>query len=299
MTDSPLITRVTTYLEYVAHNRNYSPHTVKAYERVLSGFIEFTGKGTLVTEYTFSHLQQYLYYLVSERKVAPATSAQAIACFKSFGNYLIRHKIIAVNEATRLVTPKKPQTLVAFISQKVMSDTERVTSDVPEIQERRALLLELFYGSGLRLAEVHNLKWGDVAYKAKTVTVVGKGNKMRVVPLTPSAIGTLHSYREIQKGRGFPAGFKEYLFLSSSDTRYSTRTLQRDMEAQLKALGWDGKASPHVLRHSFATHLLENGADLMAVKDMLGHASLSTTQVYTHVNTKRLKDSYAQAHPRA
>ncbi|MGL1902806.1 MAG: tyrosine-type recombinase/integrase [Fibrobacterales bacterium] len=299
MTDGPLIERVTTYLEYVAHNRNFSPHTVLAYERVLSGFIEFTGKGTVVSEFTFSHLQQYLYFLVSERKVAPATSAQSIACFKSFGNYLIRHKQIMVNEATRLVTPKKPQTLVSFISQKVMSVTDTVTSEVPEIQERRALLLELFYGSGLRLAEVHDLKWGDITYKARTVTVVGKGNKMRVVPLTPSAIESLHKYRELQKGRGVPAGFKEYLFLSSTDMRYSRRTLQRDMETQLKALGWDGKASPHVLRHSFATHLLENGADLMAVKDMLGHASLSTTQVYTHVNTKRLKESYAQAHPRA
>ncbi len=294
-----LKTRIDEFLEHMALNRNCSERTIEAYARVLADYCEYTGSHLSMSDFEFNQLRQFLYYLASDRKAAPATSAQYIACFKSFGKYLFKKGCTETNEASRLVTPKKPQTLVSFISQNQLNQERVETSQNPLVQVRRDLLVELFYGSGLRLAEVHQMKWGDVQSKERTITVIGKGDKMRIVPVTEAALCQVVCYKNIMKESGISCGFKDQVFISAKGSLIGRRTLQRDIELQLRALGWEGKASPHVLRHSFATHLLENGADLMAVKEMLGHASLSTTQVYTHVNAKRLKESYAKAHPRA
>ena len=156
----------------------------------------------------------------------------------------------------------------------------------------------MFYGSGLRLGELTGLKWSQVARDGAWARVLGKGSRYRTVPLTESAKAMLDQYRAACRGNGIQTVSGPVL-VSVHGKPVGDRIIQRTVTDRLHAMGRRGKSSPHVLRHSFATHLLDHGADLMAVKEMLGHSSLSTTQKYTHVSVKKLKETYAKAHPRA
>jgi integrase/recombinase XerC/integrase/recombinase XerD len=177
-------------------------------------------------------------------------------------------------------------------------DRDPVDSDV-EIASRRHALLELFYGTGVRLSELAGANCRNLDLERGMLRVLGKGAKERLVPVTRTALEAWQEYRRYVAARGVGVGATAPLFVNARGQRLGIRTIQKDIEQQLRDLGWDGQASPHVLRHSFATHLLENGADLMAVKELLGHSSLRATQVYTHVTVAQLKDAYDKAHPRA
>jgi integrase/recombinase XerC len=166
------------------------------------------------------------------------------------------------------------------------------------VAARTRLCVEMFYGSGLRLSELTGLKWTQVARDGAWVRVLGKGSRYRTVPLTASARDMLDRYRAGCRAHGIQTTAGPVL-VSVHGKPVGNRIIQRSVTDRLHAMGRRGKSSPHVLRHSFATHLLDNGADLMAVKEMLGHSSLSTTQKYTHVSVKKLKETYAKAHPRA
>lgn len=163
---------------------------------------------------------------------------------------------------------------------------------------RARVLLELIYGSGLRISECQSLTWLRLDFQNRTVRVIGKGNKEREVPLTRESIDWFNTYKLKLAEAGRLVSAKGAVFLNEQGEAHNVRTLRRDIHDLLRSIGWEGKASPHVLRHSFATHLLENGADLMSVKEMLGHESLATTQVYTHISAERLKESFKKAHPR-
>jgi site-specific recombinase XerD len=220
-----------------------------------------------------------------------------VACLKSFGNFITARNIVERNPSQSLRFPKKERNLFSVAGEKMLTASlEAIPGVDPFLDRRDRLCLEMCYGSGLRLAELVGLKWGDFIQGGSMVRVLGKGNKMRVVPATRSAREALGAYRAACIEKGFtPRGV---LLLSSRGLPLGRRTVQRAVEARLRAQGRKGKSSPHVLRHSFATHLLDHGADLLAVKEMLGHSSLSTTQKYTHVSVKRLKEVVAQAHPR-
>jgi len=164
---------------------------------------------------------------------------------------------------------------------------------------RARILLELIYGSGLRISECQMLTWDRIDTNAKLVRVLGKGNKERIVPLTESFIDRIANYKQMQVKAGHLPTATGYFFLSDNSKPFGLRTLRNDIQHLLREIGWEGKASPHVLRHSFATHLLENGAEIMSVKEMLGHSNISTTQVYTHVNAERLRAAFKKTHPRA
>ena len=166
------------------------------------------------------------------------------------------------------------------------------------VEARTRLCLEMFYGSGLRLSELTGLRWAQIARDGSSARVLGKGNRYRTVPLTDSARALLSEYRDLCREPRHPRGRGTHPRLRRGKP-VGNRIIQRTVTDKLQAAGRRGKSSPHVLRHSFATHLLDNGADLMAVKEMLGHASLSTTQKYTHVSVRKLKETYAKAHPRA
>ncbi len=166
------------------------------------------------------------------------------------------------------------------------------------ISFRTLLCIELLYGSGLRIAELTGLKWSDFNPDYSQVKVLGKGNKYRSVPITKTCSKTMARYQMLIEAKKGPSPTGR-LIISQKGAPLGRRTIQRNVTEHLKKAGKEGKASPHVLRHSFATHMLNNGADLLAVKELLGHNSLSTTQKYTHVSVAKLKDIYNKAHPRA
>jgi integrase/recombinase XerC len=294
------------FLAHLRLERAASPHTVAAYGRDLEKLAAHAGRarptesrqGLAVAAIDKSFLQGFLVHLAGEG-LKPSSQARCVACLKRFGSFLAAKTGLA-NPARGLRFPKKEQKLFAVAGEDVlaaaMEPAQGSTADAAFLDARDRLCLELLYGSGLRLAELMGLRWGDFSRGHDTVRVLGKGNKTRVVPVTKGARAMLKAYRSACAGRGYaPQG---PLLLSHKGKALGRRTVQKAVEARLRAQGRKGKASPHVLRHSFATHLLDHGADLLAVKEMLGHASLSTTQKYTHVSVKRLKDVMAQKHPR-
>lgn len=290
------------FLNHLSHSKGYSPLTVKAYSRILSDLKEALPLEES-TQLTTAALKLFLYGMHQEKQPSPATMAQTVACLKSFGKYLFQHGLVDKNPAGPLTTPKIPKRLVQFLSQKDLAVQLSAQPDDTEKALRGKAVCELIYGSGLRVSECVTLSWNNIDPDRHLLRVTGKGNKTRIVPFTKSAWVLLLQYKRRLQERGISPAGTQPVFLSpkadNGQIAISVRTLQKDVEAQLRSLGWEGKASPHVLRHSFATHLLENGADLMAVKEMLGHSSLSTTQVYTHVSAEYLKKKYQQAHPRA
>ncbi|HAO99877.1 MAG TPA: hypothetical protein DCQ83_07515 [Fibrobacteres bacterium] len=294
--DVTLFSAVESFLDHLRAERAASVHTIAAYRRDLQKLLDHLKSDIPAASLDKPRLQIFLIDLV-KTGLKPSSQSRCVACLKSFGKFLASHGMAEKNPAQGLRFPKKEQQLFAVAGEELLTASLEPSSDMdPFIDQRDRLCMELCYGSGLRLAELIGLKWGDFIQGGSMVRVLGKGNKTRVVPVTRGSRDALDSYRKVCSDRGFsPRG---PLLLNHKGMPLGRRTVQRAVEARLQAQGRKGKSSPHVLRHSFATHLLDHGADLLAVKEMLGHSSLSTTQKYTHVSVKRLKEIISVKHPR-
>ena len=300
------------FLIYLQTQRRYSERTVETYRKSLKKYHSMlVGNGRSdqsdiannVTLDTFSetNVKNFVWDLKIKQKLAPTSICEHLAALKSFGKYLVRSKILNKNPAEAVPMPKRPKRLVSFLGQKDLA--EEKFPELPENptlkQIRARLLLELIYGSGLRISECQSLCWNQLQTKERLVRVIGKGNKERIVPITDTLITWLDQFRAAEIEAGHAPSITSPVFLSENGKPYDVRTLRSDIHDLLREIGWEGKASPHVLRHSFATHLLENGAEIMSVKEMLGHSNISTTQIYTHVNAERLREAFKKTHPRA
>ncbi|MDR0517548.1 MAG: tyrosine-type recombinase/integrase [Fibromonadaceae bacterium] len=291
------------FLEYIDSQKKCSPHTIRAYKRVLEAFLDFLPKGAKAEELNSNLMRDWL-WTMNEAQKAIATQSQAVACLKSFGKHLVRLRKLEHNPAAIIKTPKKPKRLVSFLSQKEIrepfkaEDLLKTEFGENENSLRARTLLELLYGAGLRISECANLKWENLNFNDELVRVLGKGNKERVVPLTKESIKWLGKYKRFQAQNEVSCSPKHFIFSKDGQTPLNVRKLYSDIHNLLRSIHWEGKASPHVLRHTFATHLLENGANIVAVQKLLGHSSPNTTQIYTHVSAEMLKKSLEQAHPR-
>ncbi len=298
-TPGELRTLADRWLRRMASIRRASPLTVKAYDRTLSAFFAYLGGSPGLADFSLVQLRGYLYALHASSSPSPATLAQTVAALRSFGKFLRSEGFLESNPAAELRNPKREKKLVPFLSQNDLS-ADKTPEFAPDDEQglRRNAELELLYGSGIRLAELAGARRSDLDEGRRRLTVLGKGSKERVVPVTGSALEALRAYWDCLAAKGVPLPADPPLFVNANGAPIAMRTVQRDVKAALRERGWDGKASPHMLRHSFATHLLENGADLMSVKELLGHASVGTTQIYTHVTAKQMKEAYEKAHPR-
>lgn len=290
---------VEAFLGHMRDARNCSPHTLAAYGRDLGKLLAWTAKKgpARASDLDKKSLQAFL--SVQARRLAAASQARLLACLKGFGRFL-SERGLPRNPAQGIAFPRKEEKLVSVAGEEFLSGVLAEEGPEPEAFEaaRTRFCLEMFYGSGLRLSELTGLKWNQIARDGTSVRVLGKGGRYRVVPVTESARAGLAEYKARLAALGIPSAAGPVL-LSARGKPIGNRIVQRTVTDRLRSMGRRGKSSPHVLRHSFATHLLDHGADLMAVKEMLGHASLSTTQKYTHVSMARLKEIYAKAHPRA
>lgn len=293
---------IANFLSYIENQRRFSPQTVETYRKSLEKFSTFLNADEDSDLKSFSEInvKGFVWEMKIKQGLAPASICEHLAALKSFGKYLVRSMVLTTNPAGNVPMPKRPKRLVNFLSQKDLSDSKFPEIENPTYKQIRArFLLELIYGSGLRISECQSLRWNQIAESEHVVRVVGKGNKERIVPITESLLKYISIFKqaEIEDGRTpTPTG---YVFQGSDEQALNVRTLRQDIHDLLREIGWEGKASPHVLRHSFATHLLENGAEIMSVKEMLGHESISTTQVYTHVSAERLREAFKKTHPRA
>jgi len=291
---------ISNFLTYLETQRRFSPRSIDTYRKSLDKFLALVGEEALLESFSEMQVKNFVWDLKMRQNLSPASICEHLAALKSFGKYLVRSSILEINPAGNVPMPKRPKRLVAFLGQKDLAEKNFDDIDCSTLPQIRArVLLELIYGSGLRISECQSLTWDRLREKERLVRVLGKGNKERIVPITDSLVERLGLFKAKLTEAGHLISATGFVFVSEDGKPYSIRTLRNDIQSLLRDIGWEGKASPHVLRHSFATHLLENGAEIMSVKEMLGHSSISTTQIYTHVNAERLKQAFKKTHPRA
>jgi integrase/recombinase XerC len=289
--------QITVFCDYLDTERNVSPHTLEAYRRDLEQLAVFVhrekGEGATVSDVDHLLLRRYLALLgKSARK---STVGRKLAAIRSFFRYLLRRSVVAKNPAELIATPKKENRLPFHLDiDQVTTLVEAPADDQKHVLRDRAVL-EMLYSCGLRVSELTGLDIGELDLSGGMVRVMGKGGKERIVPVGSRAIKAI---REYLVSRGEPAGCGP-LFLNTRGGRINRRSVARIIDTHVLRIAAFKRISPHILRHTFATHMLEGGADLRAIQELLGHASLSTTQKYTHVGIDRLMEVYDKAHPKA
>jgi integrase/recombinase XerC len=291
---------VSGFLSYLRDEKNYSRATLSAYGNDLLDFVSYVTarrrpfSPTAVDQNT---LRLYLGTLL-ERRFSRRSIARKLACLKSFFTYLHKKRIISGNPAANISSPRLEQRVPQYLDESAMDALMRLPDQSTPIGVRDAAILELFYSTGIRLAELIGLETGDLDAAGATIRVTGKGSKERILPVGRRAIAALNRYNAVRSTLvGARSG--ETLFLTVRGLRLNPKGVNLLVSSYIGKVSELTKKSPHILRHTFATHMLNHGADLRAVKELLGHESLSTTQIYTHVSVEHLKRTYAQAHPKA
>lgn len=285
------------FLSYLTGEKNASPHTVKNYRIDLREFAEFLGSKPL-QDVTYLEIRSFLAHL-QVKEYSKSSISRKLACLRSFFKYLVRENKVAANPVAAISTPKREKKLPVFLTPDEVVQLLDAPSKSKWEEKRDKSILETLYSSGLRVSELMGLNQEDVDLFSGLVRVRGKGKKERIVPLGQMALKAMRSYLEHQSGPRFSRGIKIPLYLNRSGGRLTDRSIRRMINKYTRRIGLSKDISPHTLRHSFATHMLDRGADLRSVQELLGHENLSTTQIYTHVTTKRLKEAYDTAHPRA
>lgn len=286
------------FLRYLDAERNASPRTLNNYRRALDEYRRFKPDRSWMTS-TPEDFRAFLFHLMKQNR-ARATVRLSFAALRSFYRFLVQRKNLESNPLKLVQLPKAEKKLPVVLTTSQIEKLLAAPLQAPPEKQapdwapaRDAAILELFYSSGLRLSELASLNVADVDPITETVRVLGKGSRERIVPIGQPALKAIQRYRQAAGVQTGP------LFISKLRKRMGVRSIWEMMRKNLQRAGIPIPATPHKLRHSFATHLLDNGADLRSVQSLLGHASLSTTQIYTHVTVERLKKAYDQAHPRA
>lgn len=297
-----LIDRFLTWLEA---ERRYSPLTVRNYQRDIDqflGWMSLTRDSFMPNMIKREHVEEWIIYLGDKRKLKATSVNRTVASLRTLWRWLLHHGHVKRDVVSMIRSTKTPRRLPVFVPDSRMAEVvEGIKEDLASgdfVRVRDAVVVVLFYTSGMRLAELHALNVGDISADFSHIRVLGKGRKERIVPLIAPVQEILKKYCGQKSSQNICIDQKKALILSEKEERLSQRTLQRIVDRVLKASGVQGKTSPHVLRHTFATHLLNMGADLRDIQELLGHSSLKATQVYTHNDIERLKAVYSEAHPR-
>ena len=302
------------FLDYLRLNRNLSRHTVRAYGSDLSQFLAFAagrlGREPQVDDFDHRLLRAYLAEIYERRQMA-SSAARKLASVRTFARYLRRENLLDNDPGSLVPAPRVERRMPAHLAVDEVGALLAAPDPATPLGLRDRAILELFYASGLRLGELVGLDLEDVNLAGRMVRALGKGGKERIVPFNPAAAAAIREYLPARRGlalrgpgsaasAGEPARRTEDpLFVNYRGGRLSSRSVARMVQRCVVQTGAQRGVSPHALRHSFATHLLERGADLRAIQELLGHARITTTQRYTHVNAAQLIELYRKTHPRA
>jgi len=320
------------FLDYLKFERRFSEHTAKCYGADLTQFGEFL-KGAVESDSSDSELLSQSHHhaeqatavatqvdvkidqlllsaktdsvrsylgLLNEKQYSKATIARKLATLRSFYKFLVKRNHVSSNPVVSIRTPKQEKKLPRFLEYEEVKKLLNTPPVNTWLGARDRAILETLYSTGIRVSELVALNMDDIDFLGEVVHIRGKGKKERIAPIGSSALQVIQHYMEYRNKRAQSNGNfdSKVLFVNKHGKRLSTRSVRRKMDKYLKMAGLDPDISPHTLRHSFATHMLNNGADLRSVQELLGHQSLSTTQIYTHLTTTRLKEVYDNAHPR-
>ncbi len=285
------------FLRYLKHEKNVSPHTERSYLSDLEQFFDFLGDLEL-SAVDHQVLRRFVAGLM-KLNVKRSSIARKLSSLRAFFKYLNRQGVVSTNPAKLIATPRGekrlPAVLTADDALRLMEAPNREKKASGDTLLRDRAVLETLYSTGIRASELIGINHDDIDRSDRLIRIRGKGRKERVVPIGQTALDAIEAYLRMRSDPPPSAA----VFTGSAGKRLTARTVQRILEKYRKILGFTQKASPHTLRHSFATHMLESGADLRAIQELLGHASLSTTQRYTHLNLDSLMNAYDKAHPRA
>lgn len=298
------------YTNHLGAVKNYSKHTIVSYSEDLGQFrryiLDSSEKKTtgdiridfddLKSDFLKGYIANLSDPAAYNKRYSRKSISRKISVLKSFYKFLLKRKYIQRNYASALIFPKLRKKLPSFFTERELDEllNEKFIKEIPILDKA---VIELFYSTGIRLSELINLKLKDIDFKTMVIKVLGKGSKERMVPFGTRAMNAMENYLQIRSICNTEKS--EFLFIGMNGKKLYPMKVNRLVKKNLSMVTDQLKKSPHVLRHSFATHLVDKGADIRAVKDMLGHESLSTTQVYTHVTPDRLKKIYKESHPRA
>ena len=291
---------VTDFIDYIQHEKRYSLHTVQAYKRDLEQFFLFlqtyTDKAS-INSVTSSEIRSWLASL-KEDKMQSSSVNRKISTLRSYFRFLQRQRKITLNPMSKIIAPKKPKPLPSFVQEAQMDRMLQETAFGDDIQgATEQLLLELFYQTGMRRAELCQLKITSFSSSSRTIKILGKGNKERIVPITDELRLLIEHYIELRQQ--IPTVNHDHLLILKNGKALNATYVYKIVKQYLGQVTTLNKQSPHVLRHTFATHLLNQGADLNAVRELLGHADLTSTQIYTHTTIDKLKEIHRKAHPKS
>ncbi|MCA0430797.1 MAG: tyrosine-type recombinase/integrase [Bacteroidetes bacterium] len=289
---------VSNFINYLKNQKRLSIHTCTNYTNDLNQFTHFCSEEfNLKSEnINYQHVRQYVSFLI-EQKLEPSSVKRKLSAIKSFYKYLQQQGLIKSNPVSKLIAPKMPKKLPVFVGEDEMQLLFNQHINETNFEElRNRLILELLYQCGLRRAELLSLTETNVDINQQQLKVLGKRNKERIIPFSINLKRNLEQYFSVKREQHLN---NPLLMITVKNTALSTTKLTKIVNEQLSSVSTLNKKSPHVLRHTFATHLLNNGADINAVKELLGHANLQATQIYTHNTIDKLKKTYKQAHPRS
>ena len=286
------------YLEYLKVERKYSNKTILSYKDDLIEYNEFLGNNfTNILNIDMNIVNNYMKYLY-DRKITKSSISRKLSSIRGLYNYLVREDIIKENHFNKIQNPKRELYLPKFLKDEELDKIFSVCNSNNPTEERDTLIIELLYATGVRVSELVNIKIKDINREEKLIKVLGKGNKERMVIYNNHTKKALDTY--LKDGYNyFNKKSSEYLILNKNGNKLSERYIREIINKKVSQASLDIKISPHTLRHTFATDILENGADLMTVKELLGHESLNTTSIYTHITNEQIKKKYNLAHPRA
>ena len=282
------------FLKYIEYEKRYSPLTVTAYKGDLNQFHTFLSKEYDITDLkTVNHqiIRSWIVNLI-EQGISNRSVNRKITTLKSFYKFCMRDKSVSENPMLKILSPKTSKKLPVYVEQTSMNELLDQVDFDEKHGARDKLILSLFYSTGIRLSELINIKRSDIDLIEKNLKVLGKGNKERILPLPEPLLDELAEYMDTTQNNS-------WLFCTDAGKKMYSKLVYRLVNSYLAKVTTITKKSPHVLRHTFATHMLNNGADLNAIKEFLGHANLSATQIYTHNSITKLSNIYKQAHPKA
>jgi integrase/recombinase XerC len=284
------------FIKYLSSEKRFSEHTIKSYTTDLKQFTSFLLSEFQIideiNEISFQIIRTWIASLL-EKGINPRSVNRKISTLKTYFKFLIREGVLIENPITKVVAPKSKKRLPVFIEEdQIASLLNEVQFEKGFVGQRNKLIIELFYVTGIRLSELINIKISDVDLNKQSIKVLGKRNKERIIPLSSNVVNDLNIFIENNQKN-------KYLFTNLEGEKVYNKLVYRLVNKYIAKISSVNKKSPHILRHTFATHMLNNGADINAIKELLGHANLSATQVYTHNTIEKLKTVYKQAHPRA
>ncbi len=286
------------FIDYLKVQKNYSDYTTLNYEKDLKEYNDFLNTNNYkYNDMDYKKCTNYLVYL-DNKNLKKTSISRRLSSLRTFYKFLVLNNYVDNNPFLLVSSPKKEKRIPKFINYSGIEEIFNIPNINTKEGQRQKVILEILYGSGVRVSELVNIKIKDIDFNNKTIMILGKGSKERMVSFGEPALDSINMYIKDSRKQYLGDNYSEYLIVGKNDIKLTTRRIEQIIDELIKETSIKMNITPHMFRHTFATHLLDNGSDLIAVQELLGHESLSSTEIYTHISNEHLRDVYMKCHPR-